>query len=157
MDPLSALFGGYLYSVGDSISGSITEAIDAEPVTVTAVFHGQSVSFQHQLWRIKPESVCRDQRHSIDAFSRCTHAAKQLFQRACEDLTATPRRHPYYRSMTAMYCNAGERFTPTQASVEWAASAPASVETEDCRLAKAMLVVENTPATRAQRQEACGR
>jgi hypothetical protein len=157
MDPLSALFAGYLNAVADGMAGSITDAMDAEPVTVTAELHGQSVTFQHQRWRIKPETVCLDQRHGIDVFSRCTRAAKQLFQLACEDLTATPRRHPNYRSMARMYCTAGARFTPTQASVEWAGSAPAAAETEDCRLAKAMLVVENTPATRAQRQEACGR
>jgi hypothetical protein len=157
MDPLSALFAGFLQQAGDAVAQRAFDGMNTQVETVVTEYNGEQIRFQHQMWRIKPESVCADQRQQIDAFARCTQAAQALFQEACTKLTATPRRDPAYRSLRSMYCNAGERFRPTEASIQWSTAAPTTAESEACRLAKAMLVVDNSATNRAEMRRACDR
>jgi hypothetical protein len=123
---------------------------------VVTEYRGERVSFEHQLWRVKPDTVCRDRRLRIDAFSRCTNAAQALFRNKCEELTRAPPPHPYARSLRAMFCNAADRFKPTRASIEWTHSEAGSSVSEECRLAKAALIVDKSRENRARRREACG-
>ncbi|MCF7993380.1 MAG: hypothetical protein K9L32_08330 [Chromatiaceae bacterium] len=155
MDPLSALFAGFLQSAGDAVAQRAFDGMNTEIETVVTEYHGERIQFQHQLWRIKPETICADKRQQVAAFSRCTQAAQALFQEACTQLTANPRRDPAYRSLRSMYCNAGERFQPTEASIQWSNGGPPTAESEACRLAKAMLVVDNSAANRTEMRNAC--
>jgi len=159
MDPLSSLFAVLLDQAATDIGTRMLDAMNTNVETVIVEHEGERVSFQHQLWRVRPQSVCADRRAQIAKFARCTQAAHEVFQLACEELQANPRRHPYYRRVRSMYCAAATEFEPTQASIEWTdgASAPsAATTTEECRLAQAALLSENTPETRAQRKKACG-
>jgi len=160
MDPLSSLFAVFLDQAGTDIGTRMLDAMNTNLETVIVEHEGERVSFQHHLWQVRPQSVCADHRAHIDKFARCTQAAHEVFQLACEELQANPRRHPYYRRVRSMYCAAATNFAPTQASIEWAdggsAEASGATSTEECRLAQAALLSENTPETRAHRKKACG-
>ena len=86
MDPISALFAGFLQSGGETISQAAINGMNAEPQTVVVDYQGQRISFTHQLWRIRPESVCADQRARLADYAPCTQAAKALFEQACDTL-----------------------------------------------------------------------
>jgi hypothetical protein len=155
MDPLSALFAGFVQQAGESISQAAISGMNAEPETVIVDYHDQRVSFVHQLWRIRPESVCADQRARLADDAPCTQAAQALFEEACARLTAQPVRDPAARSLRTMYCNAAERFQPTQANIQWSDNRPATIQDVDCRRAKALQVLEDSAENRARVQAAC--
>lgn len=155
MDPLSALLAGFLQSAGDTLAQRAIDGMNAQPETVAMEYQGEHVRFQHQLWRIKPETVCAEQRQQLAAYARCTQAAQALFRDACERLSRAVGRAPVERSLRAMYCNAAQRYAPTEASIQWSDAETSTAESDACRLAKAMLVVDKSAANRAQVREAC--
>ncbi len=66
MDPISVLFAALLDSTSSAVSNHMQEALGTETKTVTVEHNDQRISFQHQLWRIRDESVCVDKRDRID-------------------------------------------------------------------------------------------
>jgi hypothetical protein len=156
MDPLSSLFAAFLDHASAAITHHMLHGMHANPQTVVVEHQGQRVSFQHQLWRVRGRSVCSDRRADIATFARRTQAAHEIFEQACQELRANPQPALNYRPMLNMYCAAAAEFKPTQASIQWTDSASGPTTGEDCRLAQAALIGENTPETRAQRKKACG-
>ena len=156
MDPLSSLLAAFLDHTSSAITNRMLDGMDANPQTVVVEYQGQRVSFQHQLWRVRAQSVCSDRRADIAIFASCTQAAHEIFEQACQDLRANPQPDLNYRPTLNMYCAATAEFKPTQASIQWTDSASGPTTGEDCRLAQAALIGENTPETRAQRKKACG-
>ena len=151
MDPISVLLAGYL--------NAVTEAFDHMDLTlrVESVEHqGLPMTFAHQQWRIRENSVCEGEREDVMRLARCTAAAKDLFRQVCQELQAHPRIHQDYPSLQRMYCSAAASYRPTQVSVEWAGPVDAEAQArQECRLAQAALLGENTPETRHQRKVAC--
>lgn len=157
MDPISALFAGFLQSGGETISQAAINGMNAEPETVVVDYQGQRISFTHQLWRIRPESVCADQRARLADYAPCTQAAKALFEQACDTLRDKAGHQPSARNLRRMYCKAAAGFTPTQARIQWSDNTPAAIQAVDCRRAKALQVLEDSTENRARVEAACGR
>ena len=59
------------------------------------------MTFAHQQWRIREASVCQADQSDVTRLARCTQAARDLFIHLCNDLQATPRSHPDYRTPPA--------------------------------------------------------
>ncbi|WP_261977771.1 hypothetical protein [Marinobacter sp. F3R11] len=58
---------------------------------VTIEYEGTTVSYQHQLWRLRPVSVCANYRHNLSEFSPCTVKAAQLFNALCMEVARQAR------------------------------------------------------------------
>ena len=160
MDPVSALLASYLtmaQSIGNALGTEIVSHSDLEGTTETVEIQGFRVTFWHQTWKIQNSSVCKSYQSNVVKLSKCTHIAKDLFIQTCDRLSAKRLGHPDSPSMKRMYCAAAENYQPKQASVEWTENqTTADAEAlQECRLAQAALLGENTPETRYLKQQAC--
>ncbi|MBK1724800.1 hypothetical protein [Thiocystis violacea] len=151
MDPISALLASYLNAATEAF-----DHIDLALRTEAMAHQGLTVTFAHQQWHIREASVCEGERGNVVRLARCTEAAKDLFGKLCQELQAHPHNHPDYRHLRQMYCAAAASYRPTQARVEWAEPVDAEAQArQECRLAQAALLTENTPETRHRRKAAC--
>ncbi len=118
MDPISYALAAYLTTVSNTVTHQIQTTLDSNVTALTIQYGGQPVSFQHQLWRVKPQSVCSNTRQNVAVFSDCTKDAQRLFNRLCREFSSTASNERLQRKYTNMYCNAAASFKPTIASLE---------------------------------------
>ena len=153
MDPLSALFAALLDSTSSAVNNHMQESLGTEVKTVVVDHQGQSISFQHQLWRIRDESVCVDKRDRMEEFSKCTLGAKEFFVAACRHLRESRGSGLKYDKTKNMYCAASRSFTPTIAFVAPASQAsPLELARRECN----RLVLQQSASIEA-RKNACAR
>ncbi|HAC86495.1 MAG TPA: hypothetical protein DCF95_01000, partial [Gammaproteobacteria bacterium] len=72
LDPVSLVFSAYLNTVQSTVSNHFNETRNLEVRPVVVEYEGVPVSYQHQLWRVRPESVCANYQQNISKFSECT-------------------------------------------------------------------------------------
>lgn len=153
MDPITALFAALLDSTSSAVNNHMQESLGTEVKTVVVDHSDQRISFQHQLWRIRDESVCADKRGDMAEFSKCTLAAKELFTDACRYLRESHGSGLKYDKTKNMYCAASRSFKPTIAFVAPASQAsPLELARRECN----RLVLQQSASTEARKQ-ACAR
>ncbi len=153
MDPISALFAAVLDSTSSAVSNHMQESLGTEVKTVTVDHNDQRISFQHQLWRIRAESVCVDKRARMEEFSKCTLAAKEFFADACRYLRENRGSGLKYDKTKNMYCAASSSFKPTIAFVAPASqSSPLELAKRECN----RLILQQSASVEA-RNQACAR
>ncbi len=153
MDPISALFAALLDSTSSAVRNHMQESLGTEVITVTVDHNDQRVSFQHQSWRIRDESVCVDKRNKMAEFSKCTLAAKEFFVDACSYLRESRGSGLKYDKTKNMYCAASSSFQPTIAFVASARQAsPLELARRECN----RLVLQQSANAEARKQ-ACAR
>lgn len=153
MDPLSALFAALLDSTSSAISNHIQESVGTEVKTVVIDHNDQLISYQHQMWRIRGDSVCADKRERIDEFSKCTLAAKEHFGNACQYLQESNKDGVRYDQLKNMYCAASNSFRPTIASIASSSKAsPLELAKRKCNR-----LTFDKSASAESRDQACAR
>lgn len=156
VDPVTFVFSAYLNSVQSIVSDHLIETKNAEVTPVVIEYEGGSVSFQHQWWRVRPDSVCANYRQDIAEFSRCTVRASRLFNALCSELSASGSEDWRQLKIRNMYCNAAVSFRPTIANVS-----PASEKTElekarqNCNAATVAAMGSRDPKLLLKKKELC--
>ncbi|WP_323753551.1 hypothetical protein [Marinobacter sp.] len=117
MDPISYVFSAYLNAVQTGVEAHFSESRNIHVTPVEIVYEGETIAFQHQIWRIRDQSVCGNVRQDLQRFSKCTMKAKRLFGELCSELSKGVQQDPKRAKLRAMYCNASMSFKPTIASV----------------------------------------
>lgn len=153
MDPISAFFAALLDTTSSAVNNHMQESVGTEVKTVTVDHNNERISFQHQLWRIRDESVCVDKRDRMAEFSKCTLAAKGFFVDACRYLRESRGRGVRYDKTKNMYCAASNSFKP---SIAFVAPANQASALEMARRECNKLVFQQTASAEA-REEACAR
>jgi len=126
MNFASLLFSTYLDAVSSQVYQHFSDVMGTEIQAMVVEHEGAKVSFQYQLWRIKEASVCGNLKdNALAEFSKCTLAAKSLFEQSCQYLQEHPTAHWQYKKLKNMYCNAALTYKPTTVSIAWS---PAKVE-----------------------------
>lgn len=118
MDPVSYAFAAYLTTVSNTLTHQIQTTMDLNVTALTIQYGGQPVSFQHQLWKVKPASVCSNTKQNVAVYSDCTKDAQRLFNRLCREFSTMGSTALLQRKYTNMYCNAAASFKPIIASLE---------------------------------------
>lgn len=153
MDPISALFAALLDSTSSAVSNHIQESVGTEVKSFVVDHNDQLISYQHQMWRIRVDSVCADKRERIDEFSKCTLAAKDHFFNACQYLQENNEGGVRYGQLKNMYCSASSSFRPTIASIASSSKAsPLELAKRKC----SRLTFDKT-ASAESRNQACAR
>lgn len=111
------MFSAYLNAVHSGVETHFSESRNIHVTPVEIVYDGETVAFQHQIWRIRDQSVCSNVRQDLQGFSKCTVKAKRLFGALCSELSRGGQQDPRRVKLRAMYCNASMSFKPTIASV----------------------------------------
>ncbi|MBN0986448.1 hypothetical protein [Amphritea pacifica] len=93
------------------------EGMGVELESVNVDYHDQPVSFQYQMWRLRPNTVCLPQKNKLLEYSACTEAASQFFHETCQTLQQKPIRAALYSNYKRLYCNAAVSYQPVVAKV----------------------------------------
>ncbi|MEC4726548.1 hypothetical protein HWQ46_13410 [Shewanella sp. D64] len=112
MDPLSQLIAAYLQVTSNNIADHIIDSVNATVTTQNIVYNDTNIRFQHQLWKIKPKSVCSDLEQQATQFSLCTQLAKTMFTELCTQLSSKGNLNQKGRKLFNMYCNASLSYKP---------------------------------------------
>jgi iron uptake system EfeUOB component EfeO/EfeM len=111
MDPFSQFFAAYLHTVSNSIAEVYVDSMNTTVTSKSLVYNDTNIRFQHQLWKIKPNSVCSDLEHQAIQFFK----AKAMFTELCTQLSSMENLHQRGRSLSNMYCNASLTYKPVVA------------------------------------------
>jgi hypothetical protein len=130
MDVNSILLAGSL-SLGEIISNGAQHAANAllQPMnydirTNSVMYDGTRISFQYQLWRLRPKSVCIEYSERVNEFAQCTQDAKRFFIEACRVMNEASEHGYPYDQYKSLYCAAASEYKPTVASI----TAPSATE-----------------------------
>ncbi|GGP81486.1 hypothetical protein [Shewanella ulleungensis] len=117
MDPFSQLFAAYLHTVSNSITEVYVDSMNTTVTSQSLVYNDTNIRFQHQLWKIKPNSVCANLEQQATQFSKCTQQAKAMFTELCSQLSSMENLNQRGRSLSNMYCNASLNYKPMVAYI----------------------------------------
>jgi|TARA_R110000851_G_scaffold98223_3_gene212728 iron uptake system EfeUOB component EfeO/EfeM len=158
MDPLSQLFAAYLHTVSNSISEVYVDSMNTTVTSQSLVYNDTNIRFQHQLWKIKPNSVCSDLEQQATQFSKCTQQAKAMFTELCNQLSSMENLSQKGRSLSNMYCNASLTYKPMIAYIsEPKQKTEQELKEKECNLMILKAMQDNSDAVRKQKDEACGK
>ena len=157
MSPISLIFAAYVDAVQNTVHDKMTDALGTEVKAVMIGYEGVDVPFQHQMWRVKSQTVCSPYQSDLVPYSHCTVTAKKLFAALCTQLSKKPSDHWRHTKTKNMYCNAAVSYQATIARI-----GKAQERTEDeraravCNLAIAGALGSRDPVVIAERDRVCG-
>lgn len=157
MDPVSMVFAAYLNTVQSTVSSHFNETRNTQITPVAIEYEGMTVSYQHQLWRVRSKSVCANYRQTISLFSPCTVKAAQLFNALCTELKQAGSNDWRQAKIQNMYCNAALSFKPTVATVGSAQALSDMDEARQaCNAATVAAMGNSDPRLAHERNRNCG-
>lgn len=112
MDPATLTLAAFLKVVTHLEPRDITDVYDSRVQQVRVLYHGYSIDFRHQLWRIQAPSVCALQaRNRSEREQReCTSMASRLFVETCHAMQRRGRAG--HIDTRTMYCKAAATYKP---------------------------------------------
>jgi iron uptake system EfeUOB component EfeO/EfeM len=157
MDPFSQLFAAYLHTVSNSIAEVYVDSMNTTVTSQSLVYNDTNIRFQHQLWKIKPNSVCSDLEQQATQFSKCTQQAKVMFTELCTQLSSMENLNPRGRSLSNMYCNASLTYKPMVAYISQPKKKnEQELKEKECNLMILKVMQDKSPETFEQKEKACG-
>ena len=137
MDILSASLATMISAMTGTISDTYITSANTKLTSQVVQHQGHDIYFEHLVWRIRDDTVCKDKRHNITEYSQCTLAAKAAFNAVCQT-----HQHKNYsdhkaRNMVRMYCQAARTFKPTIASIQASNSSTSSPVHHNAELVQA--------------------
>jgi hypothetical protein len=103
----------WLSVITEPFINDISAATNSQIIAKSVEYEGETITFQHMLWRIREDSVCGGHAGMTPVYSGCTVKAKQLFHELCNYLTSNKTNERYRRNYQQMYCNAAVSYKPT--------------------------------------------
>jgi hypothetical protein len=156
MDPLSQLFAAYLYTVSNSIAEVYVDSMNTTVTSQSLVYNDTNIRFQHQLWKIKPNSVCSDLEQQATQFSKCTQQAKAMFTELCTQLSGMENLSQRGRSLSNMYCNASLNYKPMVAYIsEPKKKTEKELKEKECNLMILKVMQDNSDDILQKKDKAC--
>ncbi len=157
MDPISYLFSAYLNTVQGSVHEHVSERYGTQITPVEVQYEGVNVAFQHQVWRVRDQSVCGTVRNDLKAYSECTVKAKKLFGTLCSELSKKPEQNWKHGKYRTMYCNASLSFRPVIASVNPGTGVTSELEKarQACNAATVAAMGSREPKVLREKRELC--
>jgi hypothetical protein len=156
MDPLSQLFAAYLNTASSMISQPYIDAVDANVTTENIDYNGTHIRFQHQLWKIRPQSVCADMVQDSSRYASCTQQGKQMFTELCSSISKLENLSLKGQRIGNMYCNASLSYQPMIASIGMPKPKTAQeLKQKECNQLILKAMQDESEAISKQRDEAC--
>ncbi|MBB1318159.1 hypothetical protein H5123_10990 [Shewanella sp. SR43-4] len=156
MDPFSQLFAAYLHTVSNTIAEVYVDSMNTTVTSQSLVYNDTNIRFQHQLWKIKPNSVCSDLEQQANQLSKCTQQAKTMFTELCTQLSSMENLNQRGRSLSNMYCNASLTYKPMVAYIsEPKQKSEQELKEKECNLMIIRAMQDNSSEVLAQKEQAC--
>lgn len=147
------------HKLARAILQPMRDGMGVELESVNVEYQKQLVSFQYQMWRLRPNSVCQPLKStSLLKYSECSMAASQFFRETCQQLKNNPNDSLLYPQYKRLYCNAAASYRPTVAKIR--RSAPLDENAEQ-RQQCSMLILKASrtrdPSDIWERDQVCGK
>ncbi|RPA50733.1 hypothetical protein EGC79_11670 [Shewanella vesiculosa] len=156
MDPFSQLFAAYLHTVSNSIAEVYVDSMNTTVTSQSLVYNDTNIRFQHQLWKIKPNSVCSNFEQQATQLSKCTQQAKAMFTELCNQLSSMENLSQKGRSLSNMYCNASLSYKPMVAYIsEPKQKTEQELKEKECNFMILKAMQDNSSETLKQKDTAC--
>jgi iron uptake system EfeUOB component EfeO/EfeM len=156
MDPLSQFFAAYLHTVSNSIAEVYVDSMNTTVTSQSLVYNDTNIRFQHQLWKIKPNSVCSNLEQQATQLSKCTQQAKTMFTELCTQLSSMENLNQRGRSLSNMYCNASLTYKPMVAYIsEPKQKTEQELKEKECNLLILKTMQDSSPEALELKEEAC--
>ena len=156
MDPFSQFFAAYLHTISNSIAEVYVDSMNTTVTSQSLVYNDTNIRFQHQLWKIKPNSVCSDLEQQATQFSKCTQQAKAMFTELCTQLSNMENLNQRGRSLSNMYCNAALTYKPMVAYIsEPNQKTEQELKEKECNLMILKAMQDNSSETLKQKDKLC--
>lgn len=145
-------------SFTESITRDYQEKVNTSLETKQVEYNGQVVTYQYQLWRLRPHSVCAHLKHELIAYSQCGISAKQLFQDTCTYLNDNPNRHWRHAKLKNLYCAAAVDYSPVIAEARISKSKEDTQlkQRQQCSVLRMEALRTRDPRTVQLRDQVCG-
>ncbi|MGI3016733.1 hypothetical protein [Shewanella algae] len=157
MDPLSQLFAAYLQAASNNIADHYMDSMNTTVTTQSLVYHGTTIRFLHQLWKIRPNSVCTDFEQQATQYSKCTQQAKAMFTELCTQLSSIDNLNQKGRKLSNMYCNASLSYKPMIAYIsEPEQKTDQELKQKECNLMILKAMQDSSLEVIKQKEKACG-
>nr|WP_320135988.1 hypothetical protein [uncultured Amphritea sp.] len=156
-DELTDTYVNFSQKLARAIMKPMHDSIGVELKSIVVEYHNQPVSFQYQMWRLRPNSVCQSLKADLLNYSACSEAASQLFRETCQTLQQRSSNSLNYPNYKRLYCNAAASYQPVIAKVR--RSAPVGENAEQRQ--KCSMLTLKAARTRKNidiynRDKACG-
>lgn len=157
MDPLSQLFAAYLQAASNNIADHYMDSMNSTVTTQSLIYNDTQIRFQHQLWKIRPKSVCSDLEQQATQYSKCTQHAKAMFAELCTQLSNKTDLNQKGRKLSNMYCNASLNYKPMIAYIsEPKLKTEQELKQQKCNLMILRAMQDKSPEALEQKEKACG-
>jgi hypothetical protein len=157
MDPFSQLFAAYLHTVSNSIAEVYVDSMNTTVTSQSLVYNDTNIRFQHQLWKIKPNSVCSDIEQQATQLSKCTQQAKAMFTELCTQLSSMENLNQKGRSLSNMYCNASLTYKPMIAYIsEPEQKTEQELKQKECNLMILKAMQDSSEEVMKKKNRVCG-
>ncbi len=156
MDPLSQLFAAYLQAATHNLADRYLDSMNTTITTKSLIYNGTEIRFQHQLWKIRPKSVCSDLEQEATQFSKCTQHAKAMFTELCTQLSSKDNLNQKGRKLSNMYCNASLSYKPMIAYISEPEHKTAQeLKQNECNLMILKAMQDSSAEVLKQKEAAC--
>ncbi|GEM_PF-6098387 len=158
-NPLSEAYLSFIRTLSDGFSDHVAEQMNTRIESKQVEFNGQRVTYEYQLWRLRPNSVCAHLKQDLLAFSKCGQTAQQFFQQTCRYLNQNPSSHWAHTRQTQLYCNAASQYKPTIAEVRRSkpnsTSDASQAQRQQCSILRMEALRNKDPYVIQQRDQVC--
>lgn len=117
MDPVSTFLAAFLSTATTNVHQQVSDIYGTELQTEFIEYEGMNISFQHQMWRIKNNTVCSSYSQGMPDYSKCTVKVKTLFRTFCKELSKRNDSHWKTKKVRNMYCTAAVNYLPVIAEI----------------------------------------
>ncbi|WP_394229098.1 hypothetical protein [Shewanella colwelliana] len=156
MDPLSQLFAAYLQAASNNITDHYMDSMNTTVTTQNLVYHGTTIRFQHQLWKIRSKSVCTDFEQQATQYSKCTQQAKAMFTELCTLLSNMDNLNQKGRKLSNMYCSASLSYKPMIAHISKPKpKTEQELKQKECNLMILKAMQDSSPEVLKQKEVTC--
>ncbi|WOT06220.1 hypothetical protein [Shewanella youngdeokensis] len=157
MDPLSQLFAAYLQAASNNIADQYMDSMNTTVTTQSLIYNDTQIRFQHQLWKIRPKSVCSNLEQQATQYSKCTQQAKAMFTELCTQLSSMDNLNQKGRKLSNMYCNASLNYKPMIAYIsEPKPKSEKELKQKECNLMILKAMQDSSEEVLKQKEKACG-
>ncbi|MBL4832200.1 MAG: hypothetical protein JKY55_20270, partial [Aliivibrio sp.] len=157
MDPLSQLFAAYLQAASNNIADHYLDSMNTTVTTKSLIYHDTTIHFQHQMWKLRANSVCSDLEQDATQFSLCTQQAKAMFTELCNQLSSKDNLNQKGRKLSNMYCNASLSYKPMIAYIsEPEKKTEQELKQKECNLLILKAMQDKNPEIAERKEKACG-
>lgn len=122
------------------------DGMNTTVVNEAVAYRGDTVRFNHLLWRVDSRSVCFDQQQDASRYSHCTQNAKALFGELCQQVQE--QRHKN------MFCQAAANYRPMVAQISDYGAGQVATLKRQCGDLRVQAMADKSKV--AERNRVCG-